>query len=79
MIMSSKESNVSPFIIPQTPRTEISSKMNGSPEKFKSPNSRMMDDVTMSLNNMSSSFSSPNKDALNTTINPQSKNNSKRK
>jgi hypothetical protein len=65
--------NVTPFSIPpQTPRTDATSKFSGTPQKHKSPNS-LLKDVTMDMANLNTSMDSPPKEALNTTINPQSK------
>ncbi len=56
----------------QTPRTESSSKQYATPQKFKSPNSEIKD-LTEQMTNLDSSMTSPPKNVLNTTINPQSK------
>ena len=66
---------VNPFIIPpQTPKTDATSQGNGTPRKFKSPNS-MMKDLTQQMMSMDASMKSPAKDDLNMTVNPQSKKN----
>ena len=72
-----KQPPVTPFYMqpPQTPRTNYS-QANDDPDKFKSPNSSMKE-LTQKLNDYS--MTSPPKDELNTTINPQSKQSSKRK
>ena len=44
---SPPKNNISPFTIPETPRTEASSK------KHKSPKTQLMEDVTYSLDNTS--------------------------
>ena len=65
MMLSSPSPNlVSSFTIPETPRTESSSQMNAlmtTPKKYKSPNSQMMEDVTMSMD--SAQLSTPVKDS----------------
>ena len=62
-----------------TPKTDTSSKQKfGTPQKFKSPNSAIKE-LTNQLDNMDSSMKSPRQDLLNTTINPQSATNSKKK
>ena len=54
----------------------MSSKNNSTPQKFKSPGSTMRD-LTQSFDSMNASMSSPPKESLNSSINPQSQNNSK--
>ena len=75
-MMSAGTPKVKEFIIPETPRTEESSRHGGTPQKYKSPNS-MVRDLTQQM--MDSNMKSPLKDALNAPVNPQSQNNSKRK
>ena len=63
MLTSPYPNQVSSFTIPETPRTESSSQMNAlmtTPKKHRSPNSQMMDDVTMSMD--STTLSTPVKD-----------------
>jgi hypothetical protein len=73
MATPTQNNQVNPFSIPPlTPRTDTSFKINGTPQKQKSPHS-MIKDVTMDLANFNTSMDSPPKEALNTTINPQSK------
>jgi len=70
---------VNPFTLPPpTPRGDDRSSMLSTPMKFKSPNSQIKD-LSQSFDAMNASMSSPPKDALNTSINPQSQNHSKRK
>ena len=60
---SPASANISPFSIPETPRTEASSQMNlsaGTPKKFKSPKTQLMEDVTMSMSQ--TTLSTPPKD-----------------
>ena len=73
--MGGTPSSVSMFQIPQTPRTGTG---QNTPKKFKSPNSQMMEDVTASLQNLNTAMTSPARDGLDITINPQSKNNKRR-
>ena len=75
-MMSAGTPKVSPFVIPETPRTDES--LKGTPQKFKSPNS-LVRDLTQQMMSMDTAMKSPQRDALNTIINPQSQNNSKRK
>ena len=60
---SPPKNNISPFTIPETPRTEASSQMNllmSTPKKHKSPKTQLMEDVTYSLEN--ANLSTPTKD-----------------
>ena len=60
----------------QTPRTDLSSKNNGTPQKFKPPGSAIRH-LTQSFDGMNTSMSSPGKDSHNSSINQQSQNNKK--
>jgi hypothetical protein len=77
-MMSAGTPKVKEFTIPETPRTEESSRHGGTPQKFKSPNS-LVRDLTQQMMGMDASMKSPLRDALNTSVNPQSQNNSKKK
>ena len=59
-----------------TPTTASGSK---TPRNEKSPNSLVAEDLAMQLDNLPSTFTSPPKNNLNTTVNPQSLPASKKK
>ena len=54
MLSSSYQNPISPFTIPETPRTEASSQANHlmtTPKKHKSPKTQQMEDITMCMDN----------------------------
>ena len=54
MLGSPYQNPISPFTIPETPRTEASSQANhlmSTPKKHKSPKTQQMEDITMGMDN----------------------------
>lgn len=70
---------VNPFLIPQpTQRSDLAESVQATPKKFKSPNG-LVRDLTDQMSSLDTSMKSPAKDFLDTTVNPQSKNNGSRR
>ena len=61
MLSSPYQNPISPFTIPETPRTEASSQANHlmtTPKKQKSPKTQQMEDITMCMDNANLSTAS---------------------